>query len=270
MFFTCDTSHFEMSLLNDFEKTYTKVTLNMLSNKPRAPPCNLTRDEEGNLLNSPEDTVRRWRNFLQEKFKAIPEESQRPVLEELPKMVEKITWSEFEITIKHLKVGKATGPDGIPSKVFKYCPDIKNELFHFLSYLWDEEVVPQNLVTANFQMLFKNKGSCDDPSRYRCIALRNHAYKALSLILLGRMIGISDSFLQDWQTGFREARGCRDNSMILRVLCDKLISIGKSLAVVFVDYSAAFDSVCLAQTRRCHPQGGWCFTKSSCDVSCDI
>ena len=31
--------------------------------------------------------------------------------------------------------------------------------------------------------------------------------------------------------------------MIPRVLCDKLISIGKSLAVVFVDYSAAFDSV---------------------------
>ena len=57
------------------------------------------------------------------------------------------------------------------------------------------------------------------------------------------MLGISESFLQDWQAGFREARGCRDNSMILRVLCDKLISIGKSLAVVFVDYSAAFDSV---------------------------
>ena len=31
--------------------------VNMLSNKPKAPPCNLTRDEDDNLLNSPEDTV---------------------------------------------------------------------------------------------------------------------------------------------------------------------------------------------------------------------
>ena len=111
--------------------------------------------------------------------------------------MDKITWSEFELAIKHLKVGRATGPDGIPSEVFKYCPEIKNELFHFISYLWDEEVVPQDLVTVNFRMLYKKKDSRDDPSRYRCIALLNHAYKALSLILLGRMIGISDSFLQD-------------------------------------------------------------------------
>ena len=103
--------------------------------------------------------------------------------------MDKITWSEFELAIKHLKVGRATGPDGIPSEVFKYCPEIKNELFHFISYLWDEEVVPQDLVTANCHMLYKNKGSREDPSCYR--------YIALSLILLGRMIGISDSFLQD-------------------------------------------------------------------------
>ena len=97
----------------------------MLSNKPKAPPCNITRDEDGNLLNSPEDTVRRWRNFLEEKFRATPAESQRPDLEDHPKTVDKITWLEFETAIKHLKVGKATGPDGIPSEVFKYCLEIK-------------------------------------------------------------------------------------------------------------------------------------------------
>ena len=103
--------------------------------------------------------------------------------------------------------------------------------------MWDNEVVPANLVSANFRMLFKLKGSKEDPSRYRCIALLNHAYKVLSiiLILLGRLLNISDSFLQDWQAGFREERGCRDNAMILRVLCEKMVELGKSLAVVFVD-----------------------------------
>ena len=109
--------------------------------------------------------------------------------------------------------------------------------------MWDNEVVPANLVSANFRMLFKLKGSKEDPSRYRCIALLNHAYKVLSIILLGRLLNISDSFLQDWQAGFREERGCRDNAMILRVLCEKMVALGKTLAVVFVDYSAAFDSI---------------------------
>lgn len=34
--------------------------VNMLSNKPRPPPCNLTVDEEGNLLNSPEEEVEKF------------------------------------------------------------------------------------------------------------------------------------------------------------------------------------------------------------------
>ena len=94
-------------------------------------------------------------------------------------------------------------------------------------------------------MLYKNKGSREDPSKYRCIALLNHAYKVLSIILLGRLLQISDGFLKDWQAGFRETRGCRcrNNSMIFRVLCENMMELGKALAVVFIDYSAAFDSV---------------------------
>ena len=92
-------------------------------------------------------------------------------------------------------------------------------------------------------MLFKGKGSHNDPSKYRCIALLNHAYKVLSYILLGRIISISENFLQEWQAGFRAFRGCRDNSMALRVICEKIMALGRSLTAVFIDYRAAFDSV---------------------------
>ena len=56
-----------------------------------------------------------------------------------------------------------------------------------------------NFVTANFTMLLKNKGSSNDPSRYSCITLLNHAYKMLSYILFDRLLGmhITDGFLQD-------------------------------------------------------------------------
>ena len=74
-------------------------------------------------------------------------------------------------------------------------------------------------------------------------ALLNHAYKVLSNILLGRLVDVSNGFLQDWQAGFRSVRGCRYNAMILRVICEKMMAIGKAITAVFIDYRVAFDSV---------------------------
>ena len=53
----------------------------------------------------------------------------------------------------------------------------------------------------------------------------------------------ADNYLQDWQAGFRKHRGCRDNAMILRTLCDRMLQCGRRLSITYIDYSAAFDSV---------------------------
>lgn len=92
-------------------------------------------------------------------------------------------------------------------------------------------------------MLFQNKGSTNDPSKYRCIGLLNHSYKLLTTIMLTRLLNCSESFLKDWQAGFRAKRGCRDNSMILHMVCQKMIEMGESIAISFIDYSAAFDTI---------------------------
>ena len=109
---------------------------------------------------------------------------------------------------------------------------------------------------AKFVMISKNKGSSNDPSKYRCIGLLNHAYKVLSLIMLMRLLHCSESSLciDDWQAGFRAARGCRDNTFILRTLCQQVMALGERLALTFVDYSAAFDTVShkfLTKPLRC-------------------
>ena len=125
----------------------------------------------------------------------------------------------------------------------KKCPKLKEELFQFIKYVWDKEAIPENLGVANFVMLYKNKGSSDDPTKYRCIGLLNHGYKILAQIILARLLKCSDAFLKDWQAGFRAKRGCRDNAMILRTICQRMLSLGKKIAITFIDYSAAFDTV---------------------------
>ena len=227
--------------MGDVRRIYNLV--NGLSKKPKQPPCNLTTDADGNLLRSPEDTASTWKKFLEKKFQATAEEDVRPPMEILPKIDDQISREEYDNAVNKLKIGKAAGPDGIPAEAYKFCPAVKDELFKLLNFIWRHEVIPDKLTSAKFTMLFKHKGSYNDPSKYRCIGLLSHAYKALSHIILGRLVGHSENFLKVWQAGFRALRGCRDNTMTLRVLCEKMMTLGKSLAIVFVDYAAAFDSI---------------------------
>ena len=84
--------------------------------------------------------------------------------------------------------------------------------------IWLTEEVPEEFAKATFVMLYKNKGSSNDPAKYRCIGLLPHAYKLLSLVMLERIMKECESYLSDWQAGFRPERGCRDNILLLRVL----------------------------------------------------
>ena len=87
-------------------------------------------------------------------------------------------------------------------------------------------------------MLYK-KGSRDDFANYRAIGLLCHAYKVLSVIVLRRM----EERLPDSQAGFRKARGCRDKVLILKLIIDEIVKADQEATVVFIDYTAAFDSV---------------------------
>ena len=216
-----------------------------LSGKPKPPEVNLTTDKEGKLLSSPEETAEVWKSFLQDKFKATAREHNRvwQPISPYRRPEAEISRAEFDAAVKHLKNAKATGPDEVPAEVYKYCSEIKEELFNLLSYVWSHECIPESLARGRFVMLWKHKGSTNDPSKYRCICLLNQAYKILANILLARLTAGSTGFLQDWQAGFRPNRGCRDNTMVLRSLCDEVLKLGKSLAITFIDYAAAFDSV---------------------------
>ena len=79
------------------------------------------------------------------------------------------------------------GPDEIPIETFKKCPQLADELFSFMEFVWDNEILPTNMAVARFVMLYKNKGSTKDPTKYRCIGLLNHSYKLLTTIMLMRL-----------------------------------------------------------------------------------
>ena len=217
-----------------------------MEGKPGKPAKNLTEDEDGNMLSDATAVAARWFSFLTKKFSATDaEQHDRPPMPPLPAAVVGNTLSEKEVlrAISKLCSGKACGPDDIPGEVYKYVPVCKQTLMMLLQRIWESEDVPKDFAKAVFVMLYKHKGSPNDPTKYRCIGLLGHAYKALSHCLLARINNETDGYLSDWQAGFRERRGCRDNTMIMRTIYADVLAQGREMCATFIDYSAAFDSV---------------------------
>ena len=92
---------------------------------------------------------------------------------------ESLTHKEFDESVNLMVNMKAVGPDGVSSEAIKYSPSVKDTLFQITKSIWDNEELPGGFVQAHFVMLFKGKGSANDPTRYRCVALLNHSYKIL-------------------------------------------------------------------------------------------
>ena len=61
--------------------------------------------------------------------------------------------------------------------------------------------------------------------------------------MLARLQKETSHFLADWQVGFQQKRGCRDNVLVLRTLFDEVLRRHDNMCVSFIDYSAAFDSL---------------------------
>ena len=148
-----------------------------------------------------------------------------------------LTEEEFLQGLTKMGNGKACGPDNIPADLYKRSPLCARQLYDILSKIWTTEEVPTDFARATFVMLYKHKGSSDDPSKYRCIGLLNHSYKVLSQCLLQRLETETGGYLSDWQAGFRKSRGCRDNILTLRTLLEDVLDRGRQVVATFIDYS---------------------------------
>ena len=186
-----------------------------------------------------------WEKFLSDKFAATEAEKEERKWAPLnnTKGTEALTDAQFNDALSKSKNKKACGPDNIPAELYKSSPVCKRLLRDLLKKIWLEEEVPVKFARATFVMLYKHKGSRDDPSKYRCIGLLGHAYKILNICLLQRLEAETSGHLSDWQAGFKKHRGCRDHVMTMRTIFEDMMEQGRKLYVTFIDYSAAFDSV---------------------------
>ena len=162
----------EANGLGDTRAIYKSVKT--LSGKKQKPSKNLTTDGQGHILSDAKEVAARWYDFLSKKFAATKAETEtRQAYEPLGPTQGEEPLSEEEIlaALARLKSGKTTGPDGVPVEIYQKSDICKKLLVTLLKRIWQDEAVPTEFGEARFIMLYKNKGSSDDPSKYRCLGL---------------------------------------------------------------------------------------------------
>ena len=154
--------------------------------------------------------------------------------------------SKFEKAFKStVKVGKASGPDGISSMDLKLC---KEESIRSLQKVIKKSVeclkFPKSWKVAKVSCIYK-KGTKNNCSNYRPISLLSIPSKVFERYLCSTICDHIEShnLLSCHQWGFRKNHSTEDLLIHQSETWHKALDEGKCIAVLFIDYQKAFDSV---------------------------
>ena len=147
--------------------------------------------------------------------------------------------------LKGLNENKASGPDGISTKILKLAAE---EVTPALTLIFNTSlstgIVPPDWLTANISPVFK-KGDKSTASNYRPVSLTSVCCKILEHMLHSNIMRHLDqmNILTDKQHGFRAKHSCE--TQLIQTIHDLAESLDNKTQVdmVIMDFSKAFDTV---------------------------
>nr|CDJ97414.1 RNA-directed DNA polymerase (reverse transcriptase) domain containing protein [Haemonchus contortus] len=139
-----------------------------------------------------------------------------------------------------MKVGKATGPDGVPIEAWKALGEHGVKwLTRFLNTVTAEGRIPDAWRRSTIVLIFKQKGDAMECSNYRGIRLTAHTmelYERLVDSRLRELVPISQE-----QFGFMTERSTTDAIFIARQVMEKYREKRRPCYIAFLDLKKAFD-----------------------------
>ena len=145
--------------------------------------------------------------------------------------------------MRTLRNGKAPGADQITAEMLKADPQqTSQELKQTFDLIWKDEKVPKHW-TKGLICKIPKKGNIQDCSNWRGVTLLPLASKVFSRILVNRIQAGVDKELRKEQAGFRKGRGTIEQIFILRNILEQANEWNTPVAIHFIDFEKAFDSV---------------------------
>jgi hypothetical protein len=157
-----------------------------------------------------------------------------------------ITSDEIKVAAKHLKAGKASGPDSLSNEIIKaslkFTLPLLTKLFNNILTSGN---YPQCWTEGIITALHKNDTETS-PDSYCGITISSCLGKLFCTVLNNRLKEFCDknSIINERQSGFRKHARTSNNIFIIRTLHEKYCLQGnQKLYACFIDFQKAFDSI---------------------------
>ena len=152
---------------------------------------------------------------------------------------------ELEKVRKHLKRGKSSGRDNIPSEVFiDGGAKLQHSILDLFNFVKHENGMPHQWTKVQVSTMYKHKGKRNRLVNQRGIFLKQVLSKMYGKLNMNRasnaMEGIDKS-----QAGGRLNRSTADQTYMLRAAVDHSIYLDQPLFITLYDYSQCLDSLWL-------------------------
>ena len=138
-------------------------------------------------------------------------------------------------------LNKALGPDKIPAILWK-DPIFHHLLLDLCNFAITNHISPSIWLRSQI-VPFPKKGDLTLPTNYRGISLLPIAAKIYNKLILNRLRPKLEPILRKNQNGFRPGRSTLGQILTLRRIIEEITLCNKTAALIFVDFSKAFDSV---------------------------
>ncbi|TWW61172.1 putative RNA-directed DNA polymerase from transposon BS [Takifugu flavidus] len=155
-----------------------------------------------------------------------------------------ITADQVRKELRRTKTRKATGPDGINSRLLKDCADqLCGVLLHIFNLSLSLERVPLLWKTSCVVPVPKT-AHAREPNHFRPVALTSHRMKTMERIVLTHLRQLVDSKTDPLQFAYRPGIGVDDAVIyLLHRSLPHLESTGSTVRVMFFDFSNAFNTI---------------------------
>ena len=158
-----------------------------------------------------------------------------------------ITIKEKEVykLLSNLNYHKASGPDSIPTRLLRLLAStIAPPLTKNFQDSLDMGIVPKDWRTASIVPVFK-KGDKSNAANYRPVSLKAICCKMQEHIICNNIMDHLSTYhiLSDCQHGFRARRSCETQLITTIQDLAKILSEGKQIDAVLLDFSKALDKV---------------------------
>ena len=214
-------------------------TVKELSGKSNASP----RIKGGSNKARTESWLRHFQNLLGKKAN-LPENLSLPMEEissELNIPTTNFTLDELKNALKQIKPAKAFGPDNIPAIIWK-DEHFYELLLKLCNYAFEHKRCPSYWRKSQIIPVPK-KGDLSLVTNYRGISLLPIAAKIYNKLIFNRLLPFINPLLRKNQNGFRAGRSTLSQILALRRIIEEISHCNRDVALVFIDFSKAFDSV---------------------------